>query len=246
MDFRTEAANATLRALTNSPGATLAQLTESGCVPVPGGRRVQCIAEVAAIFVSIGCLLVAILVLPLTLLGWFPPRWAAPVLLAGFALTLVTRKAKSWILRAYLRSRRDSLLKMIPNLPLNPVGLEDGKTHQKTKLVPEDEGVCLLDSDRRRLLIEGCSYRYVVYAKDVRSISPISGYALSGARLDCRMAGHDLDFVVNVAGHGPMASLVQAFSPATAAKGLAVVLNQTLFGTEADTFQQNALPPPLR
>jgi len=105
--------------------------------------------------------------------------------------------------------------------------------------------VCFLDAQRQRVLIEGCSFRHVIYAKDVFSVEPISGYALSGARLICRMAGHQIDMVLKTSGHGPLASLTQAFAPAAGAEGLATVLNRTLFGSEVASYRQSALPPPL-
>jgi hypothetical protein len=109
----------------------------------------------------------------------------------------------------------------------------------------EDEGVCLLDAKRQRILIEGCSFRHVIYAKDVYSLEAASGYALSGARLVCRMGGQQIDMVIKSAGHGPLASLMQAFAPSAQAAGLAATLNQTLFGTDTPAYRQNALPPKL-
>ena len=91
-------------------------------------------------------------------------------------------------------------------------------------------------------------------------------HALSGVATDPQTpttlyAGTDLDGVFKSAdgsgswtavdigltstGHGPLSSLIQAFSPATLASGLASRLNRTLFGTDAATHRQNALPPPV-
>jgi len=81
--------------------------------------------------------------------------------------------------------------------------------------------------------------------KDVFSIDPVSGYALSGARLVCRMAGQDVDFGFTSSGQGPMASLTQAFAPSALAAGLASRLNRTLFAVDTTTQHQGALPPKL-
>jgi hypothetical protein len=103
----------------------------------------------------------------------------------------------------------------------------------------------VLDAEQRRLLIEGCCYRYVVRVKDVSSVEPVSGYALSGARLVCRMSGHLVDLGLTSSGQGPLASLTQAFAPSALAAGLASRVNLTLFGTEVSTHRQGALPPPI-
>jgi hypothetical protein len=201
--------------------------------------------EVPTLIISTICLVCAVLALPLTWLGVLPKRLFLPVLGGGLLVSLVHRKIKSLLLQTYLSSRAGNLLTSHPNLPRKSVGLEDARTHKKIKLIIEDEGLCLLDSERRRLLIEGCSYRCIICAKDVRSIGPMSGYALSGARVNCRMAGCDIEFVLTVSGQGPVASLLQAFSPSAAATGLATVLNRTLFGADTPSFIQAALPPSL-
>jgi hypothetical protein len=232
MDFRSGPVEATLRAMANSPGAALSDLGISGCIPVSGGRRWHYIVELPAVLISMFCMVFAFLALPLKLLGALPSRLFFPVLLVVLGLLLVLRKIKSMILGAYLSSREDSLLKAFSHLPRKPVGLEDGETHKKLKLVIEDEGVCLLDSEKRRLLIEGCSHRYVIYAGDVRSLEPVSGYAKSGVLLDCTVAGQDLKIMLCVTGHGPIASLTETFNPARCAKGLVRILNDTLFAAQ--------------
>jgi hypothetical protein len=132
-----------------------------------------------------------------------------------------------------------------PELPKRPIGLENGLTVHKVKWVAEDSGVCLLDELNRRILIEGCEYRYVFRANDLKLVEPISGSALGGARVICRMAGSDMNLVLKAAGQGPIASLVQAFSPLVGAIGLAKEINKTLFGTDSKTFAQSVPPPPL-
>lgn len=245
MDFRVQAAEATLSRLRDTGKVSPVELDESGCVPVPGGRGIHCVVELSSVFVSTVCLIIAVSALPLTLLGVLSLRWMYPILLIGLAVALVFRKVKSWLMRMYLRLRSDSLLKPFGHLPSMPVGLEDARTHKKAKLVIEDEGVCLLDSERHRLLFEGCSYRYVIYAGDVLSVEPVSGYALSGARVNCMMAGHSFDAALMSAGQGAVASLIQAFSPSTEAKSLASHLNRTLFGSDSATYRPNVVPPRL-
>jgi hypothetical protein len=244
-DFRSAAARATIARLNQSPGVALADLGDSGCIPIPGGRRIQYLIELPTLFLSLSTLLCGITVLPLAWFKIISPQWAFPILLVGLFVSLFFRKIKSWFLKMYLASRPDSFLKTFGQLPAIPVAIEDGKTQKKTKLVTEDDCICLLDADQRRLLIEGCGYRYVICVKDVLSVEPVSGYALSGARLVCRIAGRELDLGLTSTGHGPLAALTQSFSPATLAAGLASRVNRALFGTDAATHRQNALPPPV-
>ena len=245
MDFRSEAADATVKRLGSLSGAALAKLGDSGCVPLTGGRPVQLWLAVSQIAVSLVCILCCLGMFLLSLMDAISRGTAMLWSLLILAVMLLLRLPAARILRAYLSSRPDSLLQAFENLPRRAVGLEDVKTYKKSKLVIEDSGVCLLDSERRRLLLEGCQYRYVLYAKDVVSVEPVSMYALSGARVNCRMGGPCLEFVLTAAGHGPLASLIQAFVPSEGAKGLATVLNRTLFGAETASYRQTALPPPL-
>ena len=245
MDFRANAAESTRALLNRSPGRGVGDLGESGCIPIPGGRRVAWIAEMPVVVIQTACMLCAIGILPLTMMGVVPYRLFFPVLLIGFGVSLVLRKVKAVLLKAYLASRVDGLLKAFGDIPSVSIGLEDGQTYKKLKLVVEDVGECLLDAAGQRLLIEGCEYRYVIYARDVYLVEPVSGYAMSGAHLKCRMSGNDVSMVLMQAGQGPLASLTQSFAPSVGAAGLAGRLTQTLFGSNATSYKQDALPPPL-
>lgn len=152
--------------------------------------------------------------------------------------------ATSQNFEGYLTSRPDGLLRAFDSLPRRSIGLEETRTYKKTKFVTEDAGVCLLDAEQRRLLIEGCQYRCVIHAKDVTLVEPVSGYALSGARLLCRFGEQNLDFVLTTAGQGPLASLLHTFAPSEGASSLAGVINQTLFAIDTTHYRQ-AAPPPI-
>ena len=166
------------------------------------------------------------------------------LLFALLVVSLLARLPQAALLKAYISARPDGLVRAMPNLRRMAIGLEEGRTYKKSKFVIENLGVCLLDAERQRLLLEGCQYRYVIYARDVASVEPVAAYALSGARMNCRIAGHELDVVLTTVGQGPLASLVQAFVPSEGAKSLASVLNRTLFGQETPSYRQS-LPPPL-
>jgi hypothetical protein len=245
IDFRAVAADATAKRLGNVSGVTLAGLGDSGLVLVPGGgRRFQFWQALLLSAFTIVCMLCVLATFPLSWMGRISRGTAMLATLLILAVLLVIRMLQARILSAYLGSRPDGLVRTFDSLPRRPIGLEETRTHKKTKLVTEDAGVCLLDAERRRLLIEGCQYRYVIHARDVVLVEPVSGYALSGARLLCGIAGQNLDMVLTTAGHGPLASLLQAFVPSEGASSLAGVLNHTLFGTDTTHYRQ-AAPPPI-
>ena len=242
MDFRTHAAELTFRRTQDASGAALAQLNESGCLKIARGRALHCLVEIPFLVYSLSWLLALIVITLLRAVGTISSRWGLGLTLLCLVVGLSSRKIKSLILNSFLRLRGDNVLRALPGLPSVNVGFEEGATHKKIKMIPEDEGICLLDAAQRRILIEGCSYRYVIFARDVISIAPVSGYALSGARITCEMAGQIFDIVLTARGHGALASLIQTFSPSTGATSLAERLTETLFGIESPSY---AKPPPL-
>jgi hypothetical protein len=244
-DFRAEAAAATIASLKEIDAAGLATWGESGCVAVPGGQRGLHLLAWPHLFISILCLGSIVAAWPLYWLDVIDQMTVYLVLCPGFALSLLLPSARAILLRLILSRRPKGFLKGFPALRPVAVGVEDARTYRKRKMVIEDQGVCLLDPERRRVLLEGCAYRYVMCAKDVMAISPVSGYALSGARIRCRMSGQTLDVVLTAAGTGPLASFIGAFDPSLAAKDLASTLNQTLFGAATPAYEQRELPPPV-
>jgi len=241
-DFRDEAAEATLSQVRSA--GSVADVGASACQFVPGGRVLRCLIELPSLALILGCwgaLMGA---------GWLA---AQNVLTVGQALALVTacmlialsfRKIRSVLLKQILRWREGSLLEACSDLPTRAIAIEDSATVQQVKILTEDEGVLLLDEMRQRILIEGCSFRHVIYARDVEAVGAVSGYALSAARLVCEMGGKRIDMVIKSAGQGPLGSFTQAFFPHVQAAGLASVLNRTLFGEAAPNYSRNA-PPPL-
>ncbi len=244
-DFRTEAAAATLNKLNSGEGRSVADLDESGCVLITRGRGLRYAVEAPSFALIIACWLLLLSAVVLAMLGVFSQREAIGVTSVALVLALIFRKIRSVVLKTILAWRRESLVRMFKKLPMRSVAIEDGNTVEKLKFVCEDEGVCLFDAGRHRVLIEGCAYRHVIYAQDVYSVEPVSGYALSGGRLVCRMGEHRIDMVIKSAGQGPLASLLQAFAPSVQATGLTSMLNRTWFGIDSPAFKQNALPPPL-
>jgi hypothetical protein len=243
MDFRTEAASATLDALGDSSSTALASSPESGCVPIPGGARIHKLIALPPFLLSLTGLLGTLTVIALRFTGYLPASRFLLAILPLLALSVMVRSFKSVLLIAYLRSRPDGFPRTFSELPRSTFGLEDGATCQKIKVFIEDSGLCFFDKRRRLVLLEGCEYRYIIRAKDVMRVEPISKRSLSGARVICRVGNRQLDLVLTASGLGPVASLIQAFDPSAAAVDLAKQLNQTFFGSDVSAYSQNALPP---
>lgn len=227
-DFRDDAAQATLSQVRNA--GSVAELGVSGCAIVPGGRTLRYALEVPSLALILACWGVLLGAGVLAAQGVLTTWQALGLIAAALGIALTFRKIRSLILKEILRRRDGNLLEACPDLPSRAIAIEDTETVKQVKLLTEDEGICLLDEMRRRILIEGCSFRHVIYARDVELLQPASGYALSAARLVCRMGGKRLDMVIKSAGQGPFGSLVQAFVPQAQAAGLTSVMNRTLFG----------------
>jgi hypothetical protein len=76
------------------------------------------------------------------------------------------------ILKHRLLTRPGSLFEPSAAGPFMFFHLEDSKTYHVRKSLPEDFCLCVIDALRRRLLIEGCTYRYIVRAEDVLRLAP--------------------------------------------------------------------------
>jgi hypothetical protein len=243
MDFRTAPAGGTRDLLNVISTADLVNSPDSGCIPVSYGKHIQCCVELPVLMISLACLLASALALPLTWLEVLPGELTYPVLFITLAICLTQRMFSALIYRACLRMRSDNLLKLFAPLPRRFIKIEDGKTYRTTKVIVEDAGVCILDSENHRLLIEGCCYRYLLHAKDVQSVEAISGYALGGALISCQMGKQPVNIAIISSGMGPLASLIHAFAPGESAKGIASALNRTLFGIDQPNYKNIPRPP---
>src|ERR1041385_8392032 len=143
---------------------------------------------------------------------------------------MVRRLCWLWPARR-LRNRRDGFALESAGQIL-PVRIEDAGTTQKVKVVSEDQGICILDGERRRLLIECCAYRYLIRAGDVVELRAISARALSGVVVGYRVGSVVLSLALCSAGHGAMASLVQSYAPQFQAGGMLRQIRATLRSEE--------------
>jgi hypothetical protein len=155
-------------------GRSLTALDESGCLLIPGGKVLRYLAEVPFFVAIIVCWIWLAVVIVLASTERIPKEKAMVLLAASLGVALVLRSVRSVLVKTLLRWRADGFLTEFRGLESRPIALEEGLTIKKVKFLTEDEGVCLMDPQRQRLLIEGCSYRYLVYAKDIYSLRPIS------------------------------------------------------------------------
>ena len=245
MEFLREASTRSQTFLEGQADTSLPELDASLCIAIPGGKRLQACAELPVVVLSMLFLLVSICTLPLALLGHISFAIVAPVLLVGFCGSLVFRKIQYLFLHPVLSSREGSWLKAFPGLPRLSVNIEDGTTVKKVKVIPEDQGICLLDAENRRILLECCCFRTMIYAQDVQSVRPISGYSLSAANISCIIAGEPVELAFAMAGQGPGQSMIQTFAPGKGAEDLAMKITGALFGPGARSNYERQLPPPL-
>jgi hypothetical protein len=244
-DFREPIAAATLQHLERLGSRHLLDLGESGCVPIAGGQRWLILMDVSHALIALACLLSLAASFVLSMLGLIPQNTFHLIALCVLGVVLLIRKVKAWLMKACLAARADNLIEAAGVPTFRPIGIEEAKTLRKKKVVIEDRAICLFDAEHHHLLIEGCAYRYVIYARDVFSVEAISGYGSSGALLKSRMAGQAFEVALKADGMGPMASLIQSFSPETGANELARLVNETLFGVKETVHHQRELPPPL-
>lgn len=101
------------------------------------------------------------------------------------------------ILKRRLLTRPGALFDSHTSEPLMFFHLEDSKTYHIHKSTPEDFCLCLIDTLRRRLLIEGCTHRYIVRAEDVVRLAPIESGMKISIDLTCRIGAEQLALVLS-------------------------------------------------
>ena len=75
--------------------------------------------------------------------------------------------------------------------------LEDSNTYHVHKKTPEDFCLCFIDTLRRRLFIEGCTYRYIVRGEDVLRLAPIESGMKISIDLAWRIGAEQLAIVLS-------------------------------------------------
>lgn len=245
MDFRKDAVDASLDIIEKNSLTPWTELEKSLCRQASSNsNQVQYLSEIPLVVIFSLCMLNSLVAPILGLNGLIPFPLAMILLGVGLFLLLTLRKLKAWILTLYLKGREGSFIAEFAELPSRFIGLENSATVKEVKLIIEDQGVCLFDAVGKKIMIEGCAYRYIIQAENIISIKPVSAYALGGAEIKCKIADQELGMVLTVAGHGPISSLIESFYPSHGAHGLAGMLVDTLFDMNQATYEKK-LPPPL-
>jgi hypothetical protein len=82
-------------------------------------------------------------------------------------------------------------------LPPAAVEVEDSRTFQQPKMLTEDLARVIFDLDRRRLVIEGIAYRYVIYSGNVIQMHTVKSTASLGLQIVYAAAGVPLGLTLS-------------------------------------------------
>jgi hypothetical protein len=121
------------------------------------------------------------------------PQWltiavASVCSLGGMALLFASVFCVRWSVRRHLGERYEAVWRMSNLRAPLCVGVEDARTFTSMKLAPEDFAYIAFDAASRRLILEGLTFRYVILAKDVLSVSQASGATTTGVQIVFRVA----------------------------------------------------------
>lgn len=199
IDFRETAVEESLRLIEAAPGCDPDELGVSLVLPAdPEGlallrfigrwllvRLVLGIAGIAA-----GGILAAVegrLRATFGLAGWQILAFAAYCSLGGIMLLLTCPWFVRRAVRLGLRERYDDVVRLSNLRPSLCVGVEDCRTFTTMKIAPEDFAYAAFDAARRRLILEGLLFRYVIQAADIVSVQQAAGAAATGTQVVFRV-----------------------------------------------------------
>ncbi len=75
--------------------------------------------------------------------------------------------------------------------------LEDARTFLQAKLFPEDLVLCLVDNAEKRLILEGCLRRYLIYGRDVTALENMETASAVAIKLNCRIGKSTMNLVLS-------------------------------------------------
>ncbi|HZL87748.1 MAG TPA: hypothetical protein VFB96_05175 [Pirellulaceae bacterium] len=199
IDFREAAVEESLRLLQAGGGRTADELGVSLVLPadVAGLRALRHIARMTLVRLIVGIVGIAVggilAVLHQTIeQQWRISEWllmgiAGACSLGGIGLLLSNVFfVRSTVRRALGQRYRDLLQHRALQRPLC-VGVEDCRTFANMKLSPEDFAFLAFDMSKRRLILEGLLFRYVIYAGDWLTIGQAAGATTTGVQIVFRV-----------------------------------------------------------
>jgi hypothetical protein len=199
IDFREAAVEESLRLIEAAPGRDPDELGRSLVLPADanGFARLRWIGRMMLVRLVLGIAgIVAGGVLAATeaklratlgLAEWHVLTVAGFCSLGGIGLLLtsvffVRRSVRRGIGERYAEARNHSTLR-----PPLCVGVEDCRTFTTLKIAPEDLAYVAFDASRRRLILEGLLFRYVIQAADIVSVQQATGAATTGTQVVFRV-----------------------------------------------------------
>ena len=199
IDFRQAAVEESLRILEANPGRGMDELGMSLVLPadVQGPAKVQHIGRMTLVRLLLGIGGLAIGAGLAAMEANLRVHWgidggltliaAGCCSLGGMALLfasipLVRRGVRRALGERYGAAERASNLR-----PAICVGVEDARTFTTMKVAPEDFAYVAFDAANRRLILEGLVFRYVIYAKDLYSVTQAAGATTTGTQIVFRV-----------------------------------------------------------
>jgi len=209
-DFRDAAVKASRTRLVGRNLADVTQLGVSLCLPVD--ERDRCYPhQIVRFALAAWCVAMSAVPCAILLLGIAASienseggRQAAAVWggigIALLPLALVYIMAIPWFKKRYaagrLLTRPGALFQSARGANVFLCGIEDAMTYHVRKPTPDDIALCMIDSARRLLLIEGCTHRYVIHAHEIDRLSAIESGPRILLELSCRVGSELLSLVL--------------------------------------------------
>jgi hypothetical protein len=200
IDFRQAAVEESLRIIEANPGRPIDDLGVSLVLPadVQGPARIRHIGRMTLVRLVLGLAGLALGALLASLdvrlnRDWLVPHWltitvAVCCSLGGFVCLLATMYCVRWSVRKHLGQRYEAVERMSSLRRPLCVGVEDARTFTTMKLAPEDFAYIGFDAANCRLILEGLTFRYVIHARDVLSVTQAAGATTTGVQIVFRVA----------------------------------------------------------
>jgi hypothetical protein len=200
LDFRQAAVEESLRIIEAHPGRPIDDLGVSLVLPadVAGPARIRHIGRMTLVRLllgvaglALGALLAAQearLNLHLQVPQWLTLTVASCFSLGGFGLLFAAVYSVRFSVRKYLGERYAEVERMSNLRRTLCVGVEDARTFTTMKVAPEDFAYVGFDAANYRLILEGLTFRYVIHARDVISVTQAAGATTTGVQIVFRVA----------------------------------------------------------
>jgi hypothetical protein len=200
LDFRQAAVEESLRIIEAHPGRPIDDLGVSLVLPadVEGPARIRHIGRMTLLRLILGLVGLALGALLAAVEArlsqdWQIPHWltvtvASVCSLGGMALLFASIFCVRWSVRRHLGERYEAVQRLSNLRSPLCIGVEDSRTFTTMKLAPEDFAYIAFDAVSRRVILEGLTFRYVILAQDVLSVSQATGATATGVQIVFRVA----------------------------------------------------------